>query len=92
VLSFSNTREALRTIKGEKKIDLLLTDVVMPDMNGKELAEEVLKTFPTCKVLYMSGYTSDIILTKGIIEEETNFIRKPFTRNELIEQILKILR
>jgi len=87
IVSSTKPQEAIRLVDIEGNVDLLLTDVVMPDMNGKELAEKVIKKFPACKVLYMSGYTSDVILTKGIVEEET--ISQPYMAALMTELIYK---
>ncbi len=77
--------------KEEGNIDLLLTDVVMPGMNGKELYEEIQDCQPHMKVLYMSGYTEDIISSHGILQEGINFIQKPFTVHGLVQKIHKVM-
>ncbi len=68
-------------------IELLLTDVVMPEMNGMELYESLQDRRPTMSVLYISGYTSDVVIHDGTLEEEVNFLRKPFTVEQLIERV-----
>ena len=73
------------------EIRLLLTDVVMPEMSGKQLYEEVRADHPGLKVLYMSGYTSDLMNQKGVLEENANFIQKPFTASSLGEKVRKAL-
>lgn len=73
------------------QIDLLLTDVIMPEMNGKELAEKLSDVCPKMKVLYMSGYTADIIANKGVIYEDTNFIQKPFGSKTLAAKVRQVL-
>jgi two-component system cell cycle sensor histidine kinase/response regulator CckA len=73
------------------QIDLLLTDVVMPNMNGKELAEKLSVCCPNMSILYMSGYTADIIANKGIIYENTHFIQKPFGSHELASKVREVL-
>ncbi|HTZ52018.1 MAG TPA: PAS domain S-box protein [Spirochaetia bacterium] len=77
--------------RGGEPIDLLLTDVVMPGMNGKEVARRVGEIHPTARVLYASGYTTDAIVRHGLLEEGIQFIQKPFTRNELLQRIWDIL-
>jgi PAS domain S-box-containing protein len=72
-------------------IDLLLTDVIMPDMNGKELFERLSPAQPRMRVLYMSGYTDDVIAHHGVIDEGVNFIEKPFTVHALVAKIAEIL-
>ena len=73
------------------RIDILLTDVVMPEMNGKELEEKVAEIHPEIKSLFMSGYTADIIAPHGIIEKNMNFIQKPFSIKDLTQKINSIL-
>ena len=76
----------------EGTVDLLLTDVVMPGMNGKELYNLARKKFPHLKVLYMSGYTKNVIANHGVLENGTAFILKPFTIYELTYKIREILK
>lgn len=91
-LSAANGKEAL-TLAQEytQPIDLLMTDVVMPGMNGRELAERLLAIHPEMKVLFCSGYTEDVIANRGILEEGLNFIGKPYTPQELAVRLRKIL-
>ncbi len=77
--------------KNKRKVDLLLTDIVMPEMNGKELGEKIRAINPAVKILFMSGYTSNIIGEHGLIEESINFISKPFTKNEIAHKIYEVL-
>lgn len=65
------------------EIDFLITDVIMPGMNGRELAAGLLKLKPELKCLFMSGYTDDIITQSGILEDEIDFIQKPFSMKEI---------
>jgi len=69
------------------RIDLLLTDVIMPVMNGKELADRLIAAFPELRVIYMSGYTADIIDHHGVLDEQTPFLQKPFSVMQLAETI-----
>jgi PAS domain S-box-containing protein len=71
--------------------DLIITDVVMPGMGGKRLVEQVQKTVPEQKVLYMSGYTDDAIGHHGVLDADTNFIQKPFTFRGIAEKIEQVL-
>jgi len=73
------------------QIHLLITDVVMPDMNGRELAERVTSLHPETKVLFMSGYTADVIADRNVLEEGMQFIQKPFSMNDLGGKIRNIL-
>ncbi len=84
--------EALALLKDEpKKIDLLMTDIVMPNMNGKQLSEELHKVYPNLKTLFTSGYTENVIAHHGVLDEGVNFIGKPYTPNALAERIRAIL-
>jgi len=90
VLVASGPKEALKVARGER-IDLLLTDVVMPDMTGPELYEKLLKEQVQSKVLYMSGYTNNVVVHHGALCEGVNFIQKPFAVKELCHKIETIL-
>jgi two-component system, cell cycle sensor histidine kinase and response regulator CckA len=61
------------------EIRLVITDVVMPDMNGRDLAEKLLSLYPDMKILFMSGYTATVIAHRGVLDEGVNFIQKPFS-------------
>lgn len=75
----------------EGTIDLLLTDVVMPGMHGRELADALLTERPGTRVLYASGYTDDAILLRGIRVDEVAFIQKPFTPQQLVRRVREVL-
>lgn len=92
VLAANTPTEAIhlaREFGGE--INLLVTDMIMPEMNGRKLASEIVPFFPQLKVLYMSGYTADIILSRETIEASICFVQKPFSKNELASQVRKAL-
>jgi two-component system cell cycle sensor histidine kinase/response regulator CckA len=72
-------------------IDLLLTDVVMPHMSGKELSERIAASGPRLKTVYMSGYTDQIIARRGVLEEGEAFLQKPFGRDELVRTVREVL-
>jgi len=72
-------------------IHLLLTDVIMPDINGSELAKEISKNYPNIKCLFMSGYTDDIIAQQGVLDDDVSFISKPFSRDALIAKVQETL-
>jgi PAS domain S-box-containing protein len=72
-------------------LNLLVTDVVMPEMNGPELYERLLPRRPGLPVLYISGYTSDVVIRSGTLEEEVNFLKKPFTTEQFMARIRQML-
>ncbi|MBI2683688.1 MAG: response regulator [Acidobacteriales bacterium] len=72
-------------------IDLLLTDVVMPGLSGKELAAKVRQMRPEIGVIYMSGYTDEVVLRQGIQEGSANFVQKPFTPTALSQKVREVL-
>jgi CheY-like chemotaxis protein len=73
-------------------IDLLITDVIMPGMSGKELAEKLRSVRPGLRTLYMSGYTGDIIAERGILDRDAELIQKPFSGVQLLERVQGVLR
>jgi len=88
VLEGCNGEEALKVATGfDGKIDLLLTDVVMPGMGGPELAQRLAAIRPETKILYMSGYTDGAIADHGVLEEGVSMIRKPFTQDQLTRSL-----
>ncbi len=92
IISCSSPVEALNKAREYSgNIDLLLTDVIMPEMNGRELSKSLMSLYPGIRRLFMSGYTADIIAHQGILESEINFIQKPFAIDRLFRQIREIL-
>jgi len=92
VLQARNGIEALDFCKSYKeKIDLLITDIVMPQIGGRELAERMLHEDPSLCVLFTSGYTDDAIVRHGILEEDANFIQKPFNLDDLGKKVRELL-
>jgi PAS domain S-box-containing protein len=71
--------------------DMLVTDVIMPKINGKSLFKEIEKIRPDMKVLFMSGYTKDIVIKRGILDDELNFLTKPVTSSQLLNKVRHIL-
>jgi PAS domain S-box-containing protein len=92
VLTECSGREALEHLRVHgARVDLLLTDVVMPEMNGKELYVRALEVRPGLRVLYMSGYNDDVIAHSGAREEGIAFIQKPFTVLDLATKVREVL-
>jgi len=88
----SNGVEGLRIFnQKEQKIDLVVTDVVMPDMGGSELAQILTKKKPELKIIFTSGYTDKYVIRKGIIDQELNFLPKPYSIDVLAKKIRDVL-
>ena len=92
VLAAPDGTNALRLAKEQHgRIDLLLTDVVMPGMSGRQVAEHIQDLHPETKVLYLSGYTDDAVVRHGVQEAETAFLQKPFTTATLATKVRAVL-
>lgn len=92
VLSTNSAMEAINIAQNHtKKIDLLITDVVMPEMNGKDLSNKIQEFFPEIRTIFMSGYTADAIVNRGVLDEGVNFIGKPFSIEALAVKVREVL-
>jgi PAS domain S-box-containing protein len=92
VVVATNGKEGLRVCQEfSEHIDLIITDVVMPEMNGRELAEQAALLRPTTKVLFMSGYTDDAIVRHGILAENMSYMQKPFLADALALKAREVL-
>ncbi len=93
VFEASNGKEAMSITadNGGKHLDLLITDVVMPEMSGRELVERLSCEKPAVKVLYISGYTDDAVIRHGVLAEEVSFLQKPFSSYSLEQRVREIL-
>jgi CheY-like chemotaxis protein len=92
VMDANNGKDAVRISRENiGKIDLLLTDVIMPNMNGRELFDRLRPTQPNMKALFMSGYSEEFIAEFGILDEDTHFIAKPFKMDELALMVRSVL-
>jgi two-component system cell cycle sensor histidine kinase/response regulator CckA len=92
VLEAADGKEALRIAIGHRKpIHLLVTDVVMPGLGGRQVAEQVLRLHPEAKVLFLSGYTDDAVVHHGILHEEVQFLQKPFAPFALACKVREVL-
>ncbi len=92
VLAAGSAREAASLVRTHPgKIDLLLTDVIMPEMNGPELVRMVVVLRPGIRCLYMSGYTADQLASEGMLDKDTRVLLKPFTNETLAAEIRRML-
>jgi two-component system sensor histidine kinase EvgS len=92
VLAAATPAEAVEIAREHKEeIHLLLTDVIMPGMNGRDLAERLRADYPMLKVLFMSGYTANVIEHRGALDKGVNFIQKPFSKKALALKVEKAL-
>jgi two-component system, cell cycle sensor histidine kinase and response regulator CckA len=92
VLVARTGKEALQIVADHTgAIDLIATDVVMPEMNGSQLVEKVLEARPGIRVLFMSGYTDDEVMRRGVINGQTAFLQKPFTPDLLAYKVREVL-
>ena len=92
VLTAEHGRAAMEiATREEGRIDMVLTDIVMPGLNGRGLVEKLTGIRPTIKSLYMSGYTDDDIVRRGFVEPSKSFLQKPFTSEALIQTVRKVL-
>ncbi len=83
VLTSKTPDEAIRMAKDHSgQIDLLMTDVVMPEMNGRDLSNSLISIYPDIKCLFMSGYTANVIAHHGVLDKGVHFIQKPFTKRK----------
>lgn len=93
VLSAADPDDALRQAAGHSgAIHLLITDVILPGMNGRDLATKLSEMQPGLACLYVSGYTAEVIAHHGILEEGINFLAKPFSRDALANKVCEVLR
>jgi nitrogen-specific signal transduction histidine kinase/CheY-like chemotaxis protein len=92
VLAASNGLEAMRFVERRwERVDLLLTDVVMPGVSGPDLAEALQDQFPQMKVLFSSGYTDDAVVRYGLLQENVAFLQKPYTPLSLVGKVRQVL-
>jgi len=92
VLQAENGQDALRLFEASReKIDLLMADVVMPDLSGREVAEALQAMDPYLKVLFQSGYTDDTLVRRGILRAEVAFLKKPFSLDDLARKVREVL-
>ena len=93
VLSAGTPSEAIGLAAAHSsEIHLLITDVVMPEMNGRAVAERLHPIYPSMKILFMSGYTADVITHRGVLEQGVNFIQKPYSMKDLADKVREAVR
>jgi len=91
VLEAERGEAALAAAGGARDLRLLITDVVMPDMSGRELARELQRRCPGLKVLFISGYTDESIASHGVLDPGVELLEKPFTAEALARRVREIL-
>lgn len=92
VLHAATAKEALRAaeLHGNRLV-AVLTDVVLPDSNGKALGEAISQVAPGVPVIHMSGYTPNVVVHHGVLDAETHFLQKPFSKNQLLQLLTNVL-
>jgi CheY-like chemotaxis protein len=93
VFEAGNGVQALQLLRqrGGSVPDLLVTDVIMPEMDGRRLAEEVRQLYPKIKIIFISGYTEDVIGTEGVLNPDVVLMQKPFTPATLAKKVREVL-
>ncbi len=92
VLAALNPAEALELAQGHpERIDLLVTDVIMPGMNGKDLSQKLRDLKPGFKSIFMSGYTADVFAHHGVLDQGIHFLQKPFSVTTLAQKVREVL-
>jgi CheY-like chemotaxis protein len=91
VIEAADGTEAIKLCEDGCEFDLLVTDVVMPNIGGRELVRRLSEIIPSLRVIYLSGYTSNSIVHHGVLDEGTNFIQKPFTPEILAQKVRDVL-
>jgi PAS domain S-box-containing protein len=91
VIVAEGPQQALALLDGGQRCDVLFTDIVMPDMNGRQLADLALKKLPELKVLFTTGYTRNAVVHNGVLDAGTAFLQKPFTVEQLADKMRQVL-
>jgi CheY-like chemotaxis protein len=91
VIEARHPNEALARLKAGTPVQLLLTDIVMPDMSGRKLAEQAVALSPELKVLFMTGFTKNAVVHNGVLDAGVHFLAKPFTLEELSRKVREAL-
>ena len=92
VFEAADGQEAIKFLENnDEGVDLVLTDVIMPGIGGKDVAEKMQEFCPNTKLIFMSGYTNNAIVHHGVLDDKTNFIQKPFTPISLLKKIRDVI-
>ena len=92
VITAANGRDAITVAASHPGgIDLLVTDVIMPEMSGKEAADRIQALYPSVRVLFMSGYSEGILSAEGVLETGINLLEKPFTEKSLLAMLREVI-
>ena len=91
VLAATSGEQALKVARGDSPPDLILLDVMMPEMSGPHLARRLVEARPGLGIVYMSGYTDDAVVRHGVIQDEAYFLQKPFTLQALSRKVREVL-
>ncbi|MFO7753752.1 MAG: response regulator, partial [Desulfobacteraceae bacterium] len=92
VISAATPTEAVEKARNHSGlIDLLMTDVVMPEMNGRDLAVQIAELYPGIRNLFMSGYTANVIAHQGVLDDGVAFIQKPFSMADMTVKVREVL-
>jgi CheY-like chemotaxis protein len=91
VLAAGSAVEALALLNANPQINLLFTDIVMPDMNGRALAEEALRRRPDLNIVFTTGFSRNAVIHNGVLDRGVNFLPKPFSIEQLAQKISAVL-
>ncbi len=91
VLEAANGQDALNLLRVEAPVSLVVSDVIMPGMTGRELHDQLIQEHPGLRVLYISGYTADMVRYKGFLEGEADLLMKPFNGQEMLARVREVL-
>ena len=91
VVHAANAEDALKKLETHPDVRLLFTDIVMPNMNGRKLADQALQARPELKLLFTTGFTRNAVVHNGVLDHGVNFLAKPFTIDQLAAKVREVL-